>query len=206
MATSFFGNSEEETESRVFAWLDQTQGISRLSQSELEGRVRHLITDQVIRPDGLLVFGHDTGLRCLAGRVFALEVKPDVVVCDHLKMISELSEQARSYVDSRYDHPAVPGGHVDGCIVYPNLETILARMQPDPSGSTNYRNDDYKRGILDMHRRVLSRQRIYELEFFEGGFGILCCDEWLIRFWGQGQFQVTGKNHQFRRKVGSDYR
>ena len=208
MATSFFGNSEAETEQRIFEMLDQAAPLQRIPQDDLDDLVRHMISDQIIRPDGLLVFPDDDEFRCLRGRVFALEIKPDQVVRDHLKMISEMTEQARSYVDSRYDMPdVVPHGELDGCIVYPDLDTILAGMEPNPSGVRRSRNDDYKQGVLDMQRRAMSRQRIYELVVTQSGFEILCCDEWLCRFFRQdSSWQVSGKNHQFRRKIGSDYR
>src|SRR5690606_24763705 len=103
MATQYFGNSEEETESRVFAMLDSAPGLVRIHQDQLVGHVRHMVTGESIRPDGILCFADDEQFRCLRGRTFALEIKPDQVVRDHLKVISELSEQARSYVDSEYD-------------------------------------------------------------------------------------------------------
>lgn len=205
MAVTFFGNSEVETKTRVCAALDQPPLMVRVDEDQLVGRVRHLITGEVIRPDGLLVFPNDETLRCLSGRAFALELKPDVVVKDHLKAISELTEQARSYVDSRYDLPALLAhDQVDDCVMYPNLEVVLANMERNVEHSIHTRDASYKQGVIDMHRRMLARQRIYELELLPGGgFRILCCDEPLCRF--DGTWRITGKNHQFRRKVGSDY-
>lgn len=205
MSTQYFGNSEQETEQRVFGWLDSAPGVHRVPQDALIDRVRHMITGQIIRPDGLLIFPNDEHFRCLRNRVFALEIKPDVIIRDHLKVISELTEQARSYIDSHYDTPDVLQRHdVDGCIIYPNIEQILSQMPAGAPGARFSRNDDYKAGVRDMHRRVLSRQRIYELVPNQWGFEILCADERLCRF--AGGWTVSGKNHQFRRKVGSDYR
>ena len=205
MAATYFGNSESETEERVFAMLDAGAGVQRIHREDLSGRARHIITDESIRPDGLLVFPDDEQFRCLRNRVFALEIKPDRIVCDHLKVISELTEQAKSYMDSRYEIPQLPGrSEVDGCIIYPNLDQILPQMPAGEQGARFSRNDDYKSGVRDMHRRVLARQRIFELVSMDTGFGILWCDEWLCRY-ENDRWRVSGKNHQFRRKVGSDY-
>lgn len=206
MAASFFGNSEAETEQRVFAMLDSATGIQRIPQSALVGRVQHMISGESIRPDGLLVFPDDEQFRCLRDRVFALEIKPDMIVRDHLKVISELTEQASCYVDSLYDLPDSTGRReVDGCLIYPNVDQILTQMEPADAGARFSRNEDYKSGVRDMHRRVLARQRIYELMPTPDGFEILCNDEWLCRY-RRGFWSVSGKNHQFRRKIGSDYR
>ncbi|HMO16406.1 MAG TPA: hypothetical protein PKA83_19975 [Pirellulaceae bacterium] len=204
MTSSYFGNSESETESRVFGILDSASDLRRISQEELVGCVSHLITGDPIRPDGLIVFPNREEFRCLRGRRFALEIKPDSVIRDHLKVISELTEQARSYVDSKY---YVKHRHfeVDGCIIYPGLETILKQMQEYQQTYIEQKTEPYKSGVLDMHRRVLARQRIYELVLMDHGFGVLCCDEWLCRY-GGGHWRITGKNHQFQRKVGSKYR
>lgn len=206
MATNYFGNSEEETERRVFEILDKAPGIQRVPQVELVGHVEHMISGKSIRPDGLLLFPDDETFGCLRGRAFALEIKPDVVARDHLKVISELTEQARSYVDSWYDVPVLETRReVDGCIVYPDVDRILSTMRPNQPGAKHSRSDDYKTGVRDTHRRSLARQRIYELVLTQNGFEILCCDEWLCRY-RDGHWQVSGKNHQFRRKIGSDYR
>ena len=193
-----FGCLETATEALLFPALDRAAGVTRVGQAELAGNVFDRQTGKPVRPDGLLHFADEPQFKALAGRWFALEVKPHKMQTNPGRELVYLGQQARTYAAARYECVCLGAQTcVDGCLVFPSINRGLRYWRRN-------RGKNYCRGWYDCLSRVWGLDQVFELRLARNrrDFQILKSGQPLAQ-WKSQHWKISGCQHRFRQRIGS---